>query len=87
MLAEFRKQLIKNIFKEAKIGPPSLLPLNKFEWMNDFLKFCEANFIELDFITCNIYAYTDPKNNSLPLQLFNRLDDILALNEENYLMH
>jgi xylan 1,4-beta-xylosidase len=78
---------IKNIFKDAKIGPPSLLPLNKFEWMNDFLKFCETNFIELDFIACNIYAYTDPKNNSLPLQLFNRFDDILALNEENYLMN
>lgn len=76
---------MKNVFKEAKIGPPSLLPLNKFEWMNDFLKFCETNFIELDFIACNIYATTDPKNTTLPLQLFNRPDDILALNEENFL--
>jgi xylan 1,4-beta-xylosidase len=78
---------IKNIFKEAKIGPPSLLPINKFEWMDNFLKFCESNFIELDFIACNIYATTDPKNTTLPLQLFNRSDDILALNEENYLMN
>ncbi|OOM75616.1 beta-xylosidase [Clostridium puniceum] len=77
---------IKNIFKDAKIGTPSLLPLNKFEWMNDFLKFCESNFIELDFIACNIYAYTDPKNNSLPLQLFNKSNDIVALNQENFLM-
>jgi len=54
--------------------------------MNDFLKFCETNFIELDFIACNVYAYTDPKNSSLPLQLFNRSDNIFALNKENYLM-
>lgn len=77
---------IKNIYKDIKIGPPSLLPLNKFQWLNDFLKFCQSNFIELDFIACNIYAYTDPKNTSLPLQLFNRPNEFLALNAENFLM-
>lgn len=79
---------IKDILKNAKIGPPGLLAINNFEWMNDFLKFCERNFIDLDFIACNIYAYTDPKNNTLPLQLFNRSDNALFdtdLNQENYL--
>lgn len=77
---------IKDIYKDIKVGPPSLLPLNEFQWLNDFLKFCESNFINLDFIACNIYAYTDPKNTSLPLQLFNRSDEFLSLNAENFLM-
>lgn len=76
---------IKDICSDAKIGPPGLLPHNKFEWMDGFLKFCETNFIELDFVACNIYAYTDPKNISLPSQLFNRDDTILALDKEDYL--
>lgn len=77
---------IKCLYKDIKVGPPSLLPFNEFQWLNDFLKFCESNFINLDFIACNIYAYTDPKNTSLPLQLFNRSNEFLSLNAENFLM-
>lgn len=77
---------IKSVLKNAKIGPPGLLPNNKFEWMDDFLKFCETNFINLDFIACNVYAYTDPKNSTLPSQLFNSDDNILVLSKEDFLM-
>ncbi|GKX65753.1 GH39 family glycosyl hydrolase [Inconstantimicrobium mannanitabidum] len=76
---------IKTMFKDIKVGSPGLLPLNDFQWLNDFLNFCEKNHIELSFIACNIYAYTDPKNNALPAQLYSKHDDILFLNEENYL--
>lgn len=76
---------IKQLIKDSKIGSPGLLPINNFEFMDTFLKFCESNFISLDFIACNVYAYTDPKNNTLPSQLFNKHDNILILDKEDYL--
>lgn len=57
---------LKNVKSDLSIGTPGFVPINKFSWLHDFLTYCNDNSIILDFIACNIYGYTDPKNKSIP---------------------
>ncbi|MDS0526688.1 helix-turn-helix domain-containing protein [Clostridium sp. SHJSY1] len=76
---------IKSISKDIKVGSPGLLPKNEFKWADDFLNYCQSNFIELDFMACNVYAYTDLKNTSLPSSIINKSNDMLTLSGQDFL--
>lgn len=85
---EFYKETylaIKNVNANLKVGSPGVLPNNDFEWFEDFLKYCSANSINIDFGACHIYAYTDPQNENLPKQFFKNENNILSLSSENFL--
>ncbi|MBU3099495.1 MULTISPECIES: GH39 family glycosyl hydrolase [Clostridium] len=85
---EFYKETylaIKNVCIDFKVGSPGILPNNDFEWFGDFLNYCTANSIILDFGACHIYAYTDPQNENLPKQFFKNTNNILSLSDEDFL--
>lgn len=66
---------IKKVNKNIIIGTPGIPLTQNFSWLNDFLKYCVNNFINLDFISCNIYGYTDPQNKSIPSNILQKSTD------------
>lgn len=71
---EFYKETyfsIKKFSNTLRVGSPGVLPINDFQWFDDFLNYCKTNSIVLDFGASHIYTYTDPHNESLPEQFLN----------------
>lgn len=76
---------IKNVSPNLKVGSPGILPNKNSNWFKDFLFYCNDNKILLDFISCHIYATTDPKNIEIPKQVLNLANTSYTLSDENFL--
>lgn len=85
---EFYKETyfsIKKFSSNLKVGSPGVLPINDFQWFDDFLNYCKNNSIVLDFGASHIYTYTDPQNETLPAEFLHSSIARLSLSDKDFL--
>lgn len=76
---------IKKFSPNIKVGSPGILPINNFEWLDDFLIYCQKNSIILDFGALNIYTDIPSINNSALPQTLSSLNAIFKVSNKNFL--
>ncbi len=76
---------IKSISKNIKVGTPGILAHISTDWVNSFFEYCKKSTILFDFISCHVYASTDPKNTTLPKGIINLSQKNYELSDINYL--
>jgi xylan 1,4-beta-xylosidase len=76
---------VKKVSPKLRVGSPGVLPINNFEWFEDFLSYCERSSIALDFAACHIYTSADPQNKTIPREILSNERINLSASDENYL--
>jgi xylan 1,4-beta-xylosidase len=78
-------QAVKKVSPSLKVGSPGVLPINNYEWFEDFLSYCISNSLELDFIASHIYTNADPQNKTIPREILSNERIDLSVSDVNYL--
>jgi xylan 1,4-beta-xylosidase len=76
---------VKKVSPELKVGSPGVLPINNYEWFQDFLSYCSSNSIELDFAASHIYTSADPQNKTIPMEILSNERLNLSVSDVDYL--